>query len=143
MSSLVKQSLVTVRPVWNQLLRRHLTLSAPVAQSFRKWYQSMWAPRALPQPPYEHVTQIGDPVLRRRAVDVPTEAITGLEVKFLVRRMEDVLHKYTLVGVAAPQVGSPLNVMVMEFSQKTLNKFSADVQKARRMELLPLTVSRP
>lgn len=91
-------------------------------------------------PPYEHVTQIGDPVLRRKAINVETEAVTGPEVKFLVQRMVSVLNEYKCVGLAAPQIGSPLNVMIMEFSQTTLEKFSPEIRKERQMEYLPLTV---
>lgn len=122
------------------LVKRQLSLTAPTAKNFRQWYQGLWAPRSPPLPPYEHITQVGDPVLRRKAVDVPTEAITGPEVKYLVRRMVNVLHKYKCVGLAAPQIGSPLNIMVMEFSQKALDGFSPELQKAKRMEVLPLTV---
>lgn len=115
--------------------------TVPATQTFRKWYQSLWTPRSTVHPPYEHVTQVGDPVLRRRAADVPAEAITSKEVKFLVSRMIRVLHKYKCVGLAAPQIGTALNVLVMEFSPKTLATFTAEVAKAKRMEVLPLTVS--
>lgn len=147
MTSLLKSSLKTILKSAsstcppNLLVTRQITLTTPAAQTFRKWYQSLWAPRSPPNPPYEHITQVGDPVLRRKAVDVPAEAITGPEVKYLVRRMVHVLHKYKCVGLAAPQIGSPLNIMVMEFSQKALEGFAPEIRKAKRMEVLPLTVS--
>lgn len=146
MTSLLKPSLRILKnssaTTWALIVhQRQFNRTAPVAQTFRQWYQSLWAPRSPPLPPYQHIAQVGDPVLRRKAVDVPAEAITGPEVKYLVRRMVHVLRKYKCVGLAAPQIGSPLNIMIMEFSQKTLEGFAPEIRKAKRMEVLPLTVS--
>lgn len=114
--------------------------AAPQSQSFRKWYQSLWSPAAATEPPYDHVTQIGDPVLRQKANDVPPDAITSPEVKFLVDRMTRVLRKYNCVGLAAPQIGVPLNVIVVEFTEKHLGHHSKEAVKAKQMETMPLTV---
>lgn len=106
----------------------------------RKWYQSLWQPRSNVVAPYAHITQIGDPMLRQPAQPVPAEAIGSREVQFLVDRMVAVMRDYGCVGLAAPQIGTPLQVLVMEFTSEQLASFSGDVQRAKRMAVMPLTV---
>lgn len=108
-------------------------------KSFRKWYQSLWIPLRT-EPPYDHVAQIGDPVLRQKANDVPLDSITSPEVQFLVDRMTGVLRKYECVGLAAPQIGVPLNIVLLEFTDKMLKCHSSETVKLRQMETMPLTV---
>ncbi|CAD6995548.1 unnamed protein product [Ceratitis capitata] len=47
-------------------------------------YQEFWTPKAINKPPYDHFTQIGDPVLRTKASKVPEDLITSKEVKVLL-----------------------------------------------------------
>lgn len=108
-------------------------------QSFRKWYQQLWKP-ATTEPPYDHVAQIGDPVLRQKANDVPADAISSPEVNFLIDRMTGVLRKYKCVGLSAPQIGIPLNIILMEFTEKHLGSHTKEAAKTKQMETLPLTV---
>ena len=107
--------------------------------SISKWYRNIWIPK-LVEPPYSHVTQVGDPVLRQISDPVPDEFITSKEINFLITTMINVLRKYECVGLAAPQVGISLRIIVMEFSEKLKGKFSPAVYKTRQMETLPLTV---
>lgn len=107
--------------------------------SFRNWYRNQWIAKN-PEPPFEHVTQIGDPVLRRLADAVPPESITSKEIEFLVNQMTKVMRLYNCVGLSAPQIGIPLRVIVMEFSDNAMEKFSKEIRQVRQMERLPLTV---
>lgn len=119
--------------------RHHLHTTNTSQKSFRKWYQSLWIPLRT-EPPYDHVAQIGDPVLRQKASDVPSDSITSPEVQFLVDRMTGVLRKYQCVGLAAPQIGVPLNIVLLEFSEKMMKSHSSETVKSRQMETMPLTV---
>lgn len=116
--------------------------AAAAKPSLRQWYQSLWRPRdaTATLPPYDHVTQIGDPLLRRAADPVPVDACGSAEVRFLVDRLVHVMRAYKCVGLAAPQIGIALRVMVMEFNAAHMDSFAPDVQRAKRMALLPLTV---
>lgn len=117
--------------------RLHTTITSH--KSFRKWYQALWTPLRT-EPPYDHVAQVGDPVLRQKACDVPPESITSPEVQFLVDRMTGVLRKYNCVGLAAPQIGVPLNIILLEFTEKMMKSHSSETVKLRQMETMPLTV---
>lgn len=119
--------------------RPSFTTPVRSAASLRKWYQSLWQPRHT-LPPYEHVTQVGDPLLRRIADSVPSDAVRSPEVQFLVDRLVHVMRAYKCVGLAAPQIGTALRVIVMEFTPAHMKSFSPDVQIAKRMALMPLTV---
>lgn len=125
---------------FSSLFTRNITTKTQDLKSFSDWYRNLWVPRSV-EAPYSHVTQIGDPVLRQEAKAVPPELVTSKEIQFLIMRMTEVLHKYNCVGLAAPQIGIPLRVIIMEFNQATKEKFSEEIFKAREMELMPLTVS--
>lgn len=84
---------------------------------------------------------IGDPILRNRAAEVPVEMINSDEIKKLVDQMKKVLRNYSLVGLAAPQIGVPSRVIVMEASERLLEKYPKNVYETRQMSILPLTVS--
>ncbi len=107
--------------------------------SLKTWYQRKWIPRKT-EPPYTHITQIGDPVLRQKSAPVPLDAIKSKELNFFIDQLVDVLHRYKLVGMAAPQVGIGLQIIVMEFSDRLKKEFTAEEYKVREMEPLPLTV---
>lgn len=55
--------------------------------------------------------------------------------------MHDVMHSYESVGLAAPQIGVPLRIFMIEFSEKMSEKFSPNIQKTREMAVIPLKVS--
>jgi len=59
------------------------------------------------------IVQVGDPVLRRRAQRVPEELRTSPFVRQLVVTMVEVMRAAPGVGLAAPQVGESLQILVM------------------------------
>lgn len=77
------------------------------------------------------------------ATEVPIDYVreNNTELKFLLKQMEQVLHDYKLVGIAAPQIGVSLRVFLMEFTQKHRDNFTKDEYTARDMAVMPLTVS--
>ncbi|XP_068156039.1 peptide deformylase, mitochondrial [Drosophila tropicalis] len=91
-------------------------------------------------PPYKHFTQIGDPVLRRRAEEVSCDSVNSPEIKETIDCMVHVLRHYDCVGVAAPQIGVPLRIIVMEFREGKQNQFPPEIYAERKMSTLPLAV---
>ncbi|XP_060650356.1 peptide deformylase, mitochondrial [Drosophila nasuta] len=91
-------------------------------------------------PPYNHFTQIGDPVLRQRAVEVEDDRIDSKEINDIVEQMVNVLRHYDCVGVAAPQLGVPLRIIVMEFREGKRELIPPAIYEQRKMATLPLAV---
>jgi peptide deformylase len=60
------------------------------------------------------IVQAGDPVLRQKARDVTPEEIGSPELKRLIELMRDTMRDAPGVGLAAPQVGVGLRVVVVE-----------------------------
>jgi peptide deformylase len=75
------------------------------------------------------ISQIGDPVLRVKAAEVDTRDIGTAEFARLVQAMKDTMRNAG-VGLAAPQIGTPLQVVVMEDPQE----FSVKIPEAERLE---------
>lgn len=86
------------------------------------------------------IVQVGDPVLRRRARAVSPEEIGTPFLQELIASMRITMYDAPGVGLAAPQVGESLQVVVVEDEGDHLDAMSA----ARRAELgrdeLPFTV---
>ncbi|HWI03132.1 MAG TPA: peptide deformylase [Acidimicrobiales bacterium] len=86
------------------------------------------------------IVQAGDPVLRRPARPLAAEEIPTPFVQELIVSMRQTMHAAPGVGLAAPQVGEGLQVVVMEDTGGAPDTMSA----ARRDELgrtmLPFTV---
>jgi peptide deformylase len=86
------------------------------------------------------IVQTGDPILRRPARPLTAEEIPTPFVQELIVSMRQTMHAAPGVGLAAPQVGEGLQVVVMEDAGGSPETMSA----ARRQELgrdgLPFTV---
>jgi peptide deformylase len=81
------------------------------------------------------IVQSGDPVLRRRAADVPSDLDRGLLAE-LTAAMQETMHAAPGVGLAAPQVGLGLRLAVLEDAAD----LPAEVAEARNRRPLPFTV---
>lgn len=77
------------------------------------------------------IVQAGDPVLRRRARELTPEEISSPEVKALIARMRDTMRDTPGVGLAAPQVGVGLRVVVIEDRAEYQVALSAEELAAR------------
>jgi peptide deformylase len=78
------------------------------------------------------IVQVGHPVLRQQAVPF-TGQLDDVELGRLIDLLRRVMHKAPGVGLAAPQIGIPLQLAVLE------DKFDVDpvVAEARGREALP------
>ncbi|XP_015439313.1 PREDICTED: peptide deformylase, mitochondrial-like [Dufourea novaeangliae] len=91
------------------------------------------------KPPYKHICQLGDPVLRQKAAPVDTQIIGTREFQEMLEQLSNVLRKYNMSGVAAPQIGLSLQVFAIEVRKKILDKIDPEIQKFCEMEEVPLT----
>ena len=73
-------------------------------KSFAKWYRSLWQPKGNDEPPYDHIVQLGDPVLRVPANAIPEKELHSAEVQYLARHLTKVMRAYRCVGLAAPSL---------------------------------------
>jgi peptide deformylase len=71
------------------------------------------------------IVQAGNPVLRAQARPLTREEIIGDEIQRLIRDMRETMYDAPGVGLAAPQVGVPLQLAVIEDRQEFLSSLSA------------------
>jgi peptide deformylase len=76
----------------------------------------------------------GEPVLRREARPLAREEVTGEEAQRLIGDMRETMHDAPGVGLAAPQVGLPLQLAVIEDREELLGTLPAEelAEKERR-----------
>lgn len=60
------------------------------------------------------IVQVGEEVLRRRARALTTQEILSRETQQLIESMRETMHAAPGVGLAAPQVGLPVQLAVIE-----------------------------
>ena len=60
------------------------------------------------------IVQVGEPVLRAQARPLTRDEISSDEIKRLINDMRETMHDAPGVGLAAPQVGLPLQLAVIE-----------------------------
>ncbi|XP_015237965.1 peptide deformylase, mitochondrial [Cyprinodon tularosa] len=96
--------------------------------------------KSPPTPPYNHVCQVGDPVLRSHAAAVDPATITGPEIQKVIGTMVKVMRKLECVGLSAPQIGVPLRILMMEYSWKLFEEVSPAAREARGLSVQPLRI---
>jgi peptide deformylase len=77
------------------------------------------------------IVQAGATVLRSRAQEVPAERIATPEFQELVRIMVATMRAAPGVGLAAPQIGIPWRVIVLEDREELVKSLSAEERKER------------
>lgn len=80
------------------------------------------------------LVQAGHPVLRQHAAPYDGQ-LEGSELQAFIERMREVMHAAPGVGVAAPQLGIPLQIAVLE-DQYELDPASAAVRHREPLEFL-------
>jgi peptide deformylase len=86
------------------------------------------------------IVQAGDPVLRAQARQLTREEIIGDEIQRLIRDMRETMHDAAGVGLAAPQVGVPLQLAVIEDRQEFLSSLSAQELAEKERQAVPFHV---
>lgn len=65
-------------------------------------------------PPAHALVRLGNPVLRKQAKRVSRAYLKTKEFKDLIRQMLKIMRKADGVGIAAPQIGVPLQIAILE-----------------------------
>jgi len=91
-------------------------------------------------PPYNHCVQVGDPVLRVKCDPVSPSDINTEHIQSVITAMKYALKRFDGVGISAPQVGVPLQIMMVQFTTSQLNCWTQDMQQSREMEVIPLKI---
>src|SRR5271167_1131657 len=86
------------------------------------------------------IVQAGEPVLRETARLLTPQEILSEEIQRLIRDMRDAMHDAPGVGLAAPQVGQPLQLAVIEDKQEYLAGLSAEHVAERERRPVPFHV---
>jgi peptide deformylase len=86
------------------------------------------------------IVQAGHPVLRGRASEVEPERIASDEIQTLIRAMVAVMRDAPGVGLAAPQIGVGLRVVVLEDRPEYMARQRPELLAERERTPLPLQV---
>ena len=99
-------------------------------------------PRAEIESPVKlEIVQAGNPVLRQRArASEPRRKSPASEIQNLIEAMRDCMREAPGVGLAAPQVGLPLQLAVIEDREEYLKEASAEYLRERERRPVPFHV---
>ncbi|MGA2184960.1 MAG: peptide deformylase [Bryobacteraceae bacterium] len=86
------------------------------------------------------IVQVGDAVLRRRARPLSREEIASPGMAELIASMRETMHAAPGVGLAAPQVGVPLQLAVIEDRALYLERLSPEQIAERGRRSVPFHV---
>jgi peptide deformylase len=90
------------------------------------------------------VVQVGTPILRRRAIEVPSNEIASDDIKDLIARMWETLEAVPGVGLAAPQIGDSRRVVVVKDLPEFVERLSPSRQAEReRVPIEPYVLINP
>ena len=81
--------------------------------------------------------QVGEPLLREKARPLSREEIVSSSIQELVSSMRETLHAAPGVGLAAPQVGVPLQLAIIEDVAEYWRELSATDLAARERKGVP------
>jgi peptide deformylase len=86
------------------------------------------------------IVQTGEPVLRQTARAVTREQISSGEIQRLIHMMRDTMRDAPGVGLAAPQVGVPLQLAVIEDREEYARELTPEARAERGREPVPFHV---
>jgi peptide deformylase len=86
------------------------------------------------------IMQTGEPVLREEARRLTPAEILGEETQRLIEDMRDAMRDAPGVGLAAPQIGLPLQLAVIEDREDLMKTFTAEDLAERERRPVPFHV---
>ena len=86
------------------------------------------------------IVQIGEEGLRRQARELSREEILSPRIQELIEHMRDTMRNAPGVGLAAPQVGIPLQLAVVEDREEYHRKLNPQQLSERQREPIPFHV---
>jgi len=86
------------------------------------------------------IVECGDPILRRRSDPVDPSHLHSVELQKLIEQMRATMEAAPGVGLAAPQVGVPLQLAVLQDGPERWSHLTEDERSDRERSALPFTV---
>jgi peptide deformylase len=86
------------------------------------------------------IVQVGDPVLRQQARPLTPDEIRGAEIQQLIDLMRETMRDAPGVGLAAPQIGESIQLIVVEDLPGYTEQVPAEELSAREREPVPFQV---
>jgi peptide deformylase len=86
------------------------------------------------------IFQAGEPVLRETARLLTPQEILSEEIQRLIHDMRDAMREAPGVGLAAPQIGQPLQLAVIEDREDLLKGYAAEDLAERERRAVPFHV---
>ena len=86
------------------------------------------------------IVSVGEAVLRQRARPLSLAEIRGPEIQQLIQHMRETMNDAPGVGLAAPQVGFPLQLAVIEDKQEYFATIAAEQLAERERHPVPFHV---
>jgi peptide deformylase len=86
------------------------------------------------------IRQVGEQVLRQKASPLSVEEILDPATQELIASMRETMHDAPGVGLAAPQVGAPLQIVVIEDQAEFLQKLPGEQVAERERHPVPFHV---
>jgi len=86
------------------------------------------------------IVQAGDPVLRHQSRPLTKEEIASPSIQQLIDLMRDTMREAPGVGLAAPQIGVPIQLAVIEDRAEYIDGLSADELAERQRSEIPFHV---
>jgi peptide deformylase len=86
------------------------------------------------------IRQVGEQVLRQKAHPLLTDEILDRSTQELIQSMRETMHDAPGVGLAAPQIGYPLQLVVIEDQPEFIQKLPAEQVAERERKPVPFHV---
>src|SRR5215813_6387349 len=86
------------------------------------------------------IRQVGEPVLRQRALPLTVEEIRSAPIQRLIEQMREMMRQAPGVGLAAPQIGQSLRLAVIEDREEYLQGVSPTILQERERTVVPFHV---
>jgi peptide deformylase len=86
------------------------------------------------------IVQVGEPVLREEARSLTAEEVLSDDIQRLILDMRDTMRDAPGVGLAAPQVGMPLRIAVIEDREEYLKDVAPELLAERDRKPVPFHV---
>lgn len=86
------------------------------------------------------IVQVGEAVLRGKSKALRRDEILGSRIQELITRMRDAMRNAPGVGLAAPQIGVPLSIAVIEDKPEYMKDIPEHVLAARGRRPVPFHV---
>jgi peptide deformylase len=86
------------------------------------------------------IVQVGDPVLRSQARQLSVDEVRSKEIQQLIEWMRHTMYDAPGVGLAAPQVGLPFQLAVIEDKREYMQDIPDETLKERERQPVPFHV---